>query len=167
MRIMHPRSLGLILFFFFIANPFAFAHTGHSEKTETGQALDAAEETPVDSIYSADAGETEGSTEALDASLDSPLSPSNLFGDDDLLSPAMKPAGQMDHGEAGHGGKQQERQGHAQEPHVEIATHKWVSTSKKGYGVAVGITLLSGLVFGILSFRRPNELNRQKRPLGG
>lgn len=41
--------------------------------------------------------------------------------------------------------------------HVEQATHKMVSTSSKGYGAAVGITILSGLVAGVLFLKRPAD----------
>lgn len=42
-------------------------------------------------------------------------------------------------------------------PEVTIAEHEWNSTSQKGYGLAVGITLLSGLGFLFLSLKRPFE----------
>lgn len=40
---------------------------------------------------------------------------------------------------------------------VKTSSHEWVSTSQKGYGAAVGITILAGLFFCALSFMRPNE----------
>ena len=40
---------------------------------------------------------------------------------------------------------------------VELATHEWVSPSQKGYGLAVTITLVSGLAFAGLMYRRPFE----------
>lgn len=42
-------------------------------------------------------------------------------------------------------------------PEVEVAKHEWNSTSQKGYGLAVGITLISGLGFLFLSLKRPFE----------
>ena len=41
--------------------------------------------------------------------------------------------------------------------HIEVATHEWVTTSSKGYGLAVGIAVLSGLAFGFLTLVRPLE----------
>ncbi|MDH5763409.1 MAG: hypothetical protein OEZ51_10530 [Nitrospinota bacterium] len=41
--------------------------------------------------------------------------------------------------------------------HVEPAEHQWVATSQKGYGWAAALTVLSGLVFGFLTFKRPCE----------
>ena len=42
-------------------------------------------------------------------------------------------------------------------PEVEVAKHQWISTSQKGYGLAVGITLIAGLGFFFLSLKRPFE----------
>ena len=41
--------------------------------------------------------------------------------------------------------------------HIEVAKHEWVITSSKGYGLAVGIAVLSGLAFGFLTLVRPLE----------
>ena len=41
--------------------------------------------------------------------------------------------------------------------HIELATHERVSSSSKGYGLAVGVTVLSGLAFGFLMLVRPFE----------
>ncbi|CCQ91061.1 exported hypothetical protein [Nitrospina gracilis 3/211] len=41
--------------------------------------------------------------------------------------------------------------------HIEQATHEMVASSSKGYGLAVGITVLSGLVAGILFLKRPTD----------
>jgi hypothetical protein len=41
--------------------------------------------------------------------------------------------------------------------HVEPAEHEWVSTSQKGYKWAAALTVLSGVLFGFLTFRRPCE----------
>jgi hypothetical protein len=42
-------------------------------------------------------------------------------------------------------------------PHIELAEHTAVSSDAKGYGAAVGITVLSGLLFGVLCLIRPFE----------
>jgi len=49
-----------------------------------------------------------------------------------------------------------EHSGH-QQPQVQIARHEWVSSGRKGYGTAVGITLFAGLAFASLTFMRPGE----------
>jgi hypothetical protein len=55
--------------------------------------------------------------------------------------------------------KMSEDEGHdmANMKHVEPAEHEWISTSQKGYGWAAALTLLSGALFGFLTFRRPCE----------
>jgi hypothetical protein len=52
-----------------------------------------------------------------------------------------------------------EHEGHdmSKMKHVEPAEHQWISTSHKGYGWAAGLTLLSGALFGFLTFKRPCE----------
>ena len=55
--------------------------------------------------------------------------------------------------DAGH--EQGQHEMHKQ--HVQEATHEWVSPHEKGYGMAVGITIISGLVFAGLSILRMGE----------
>jgi hypothetical protein len=50
-----------------------------------------------------------------------------------------------------------EMAGMKMEKHVEPATHELVSSSRKGYGLAVGITVLSGLAAGLLFLKRPTD----------
>jgi len=55
--------------------------------------------------------------------------------------------------------KMSEHDGHdmSQMKQVEPAEHKWISTSRKGYGWAAALTLLSGALFGFLTLKRPCE----------
>lgn len=99
-------------------------------------------EEPVDSMYSVK------EADPLSGSDDSPLfSPTDLFTADELASPDPMPEMKMDHGEhAGH-----------QEPQIELATHTRVSSSSKGFGTAIGITLFVGIAFAGLTIMRPGE----------
>ncbi len=56
-------------------------------------------------------------------------------------------------------GETSEHEGHdmSQMQHVKPAEHEWISTSQKGYGWATALTVLSGALFGFLTFRRPFE----------
>jgi len=54
-------------------------------------------------------------------------------------------------------GQMMEPMDHKKMPHIEIAKREWVSPKQKGYGVAVGITIFAGLIFGVLQFKGPNE----------
>ena len=48
--------------------------------------------------------------------------------------------------------------GHAESMQtVELAHHELVTPPQKGYNLAVVITLLSGLVFGVLILKKPGE----------
>ena len=50
-----------------------------------------------------------------------------------------------------------------QNQHVEKATREWVTFNSKGHGVAVGITIIAGLVFAALSFFRIGEEKKKIR----
>lgn len=89
---------------------------------------------PADSIYSMEEGEAEPAKMAEDDLFGSPLSRSDLQ--------------EMEMDFPGHKESMQE---------IKLAEHEWVSPSQKGYGMAIGITVLSGLVFGFLSYKRPGE----------
>jgi uncharacterized protein involved in copper resistance len=119
----------------FIALPMngAFAHGGHKKSAVEMEA-------PVESsIYSMeeDAGATSGEADLF------PLS------DTDSLSAEMPTMESMDH-------DAMSAMDHKMSE-VEIAKREWVSPKQKGYGVAVGITVFAGLIFGALQFKRPNE----------
>ena len=51
-------------------------------------------------------------------------------------------------------GKHESGHGEHQMPKIKMPEHDWVATSQKGYGVALGITLLAGAVFGVMNFKR-------------
>jgi len=80
--------------------------------------------------------------------------------DDDLLSPFSRgdllgsDAGESMGHDMGHDGGHDMGHDMAGMPEVELAHHTLVSPSKTGYPWAVAVTALSGLVFGILAFRR-------------
>lgn len=133
----------LLLGFLFTAYPAgpAGAHTGHKKEPVK------AEEPAVESsIYAVEEEESEHgvTTEGVDLPSSS-LSRTDIFSEEIPMTP--EPMEHMDHGSM-------EPMEHKM-PEVKLAEHEWVSTKQKGYGVAAGITILSGLVFGFLSFKRP------------
>lgn len=113
-----------------------FAHGGHKKPAVE------MEEPAVDSPYAVDGAESPTGEED-----DFSLSRSDIFADEPPDIPGgmehmdHQPSGGMDH----------------KMPQVEIAKREWVSTKQKGYGAAVGITIFAGLIFGVLSFKRPCE----------
>ena len=138
----HPLKVIVFLALFLIFLPQkTFAHGGGHEKQEQKV------ETPVDSMYSTKESDAEPSS----LGLDDMFSPTDLFTEDELGSPDPLPESKnkME-------GSHNEHAEH-EEKHVELSHHKQVSSSSKGYGVAVGITFFAGLAFAGLSFIRPGE----------
>lgn len=88
-----------------------------------------------DSIYGGD-GEDSGADESAE------MEGSSFLSDPDLLT--------EDHSGMDMGS-------HDMEQEIVIGAHKMVSSSSKGYGAAVGITILAGLAFGFLTLKRPFE----------
>jgi len=81
-----------------------------------------------------------------------------LWGDESHLpgaEPAPMDLTQME----GHGEHAMEGGGHAAmtKDHVQPAEHEWINTSRKGYGWALALVLLSGVWFGFLDFKKPFE----------
>ena len=99
-----------------------------------------------DSVYGSE-GEESGADESAEMEGSSFLSNPDLLTED--LSGMDSHEG-MDMGKSG---------GHSQhaEEEIELATHEIVSRNSKGYGAAVGITILAGLAFGFLTLKRPFE----------
>ena len=143
----------------------AFTHGGEHGTPENLTALPI-EKAPAfqGSIYAIEGGSEENVPPAPGTGLiGSPLSRSNPLGDGDPL----ENIGSKDFGEpmvrfkgkehTKQSGQHEQHKESKQQPHVEKATHEWISPSSRGYGVAVGITILSGLGFGILSIIRIGE----------
>ena len=99
----------------------------------------------MDSIYSVK--ENDPLAEPAGDNFDNVFSPTDLFTADELVSPMPMGDMKMEGGEhAGH-----------QEPQIELSHHELVSSSSKGFGTAVGITLFAGLVFAGFTFLRLGE----------
>jgi len=118
-----------------------FAH-GDGHKPE-GNKIEAPAAT--DSMYSVKENEGEPVSDS-DDSLDNMFSPTDLFTQDELVDPMPMDDKKME-------GSHNEHDG----PQVELSQHERVSSSSKGYGTAVGITLFAGLAFAGLTFKRPGE----------
>ena len=79
-------------------------------------------------------------------SLDNMFSPTDLFTQDELVSPMQMDDKKMEGSHNEHAGSQ-----------VELSHHERVSFSSKGYGASICITLFAGLAFFGLTIRRPGE----------
>ena len=162
---MFLRGFFVTMFLLPATAAIAFAHGGEHSTPENFTAPPI-EKAPAlqDSIYAIEGGDEENVPPASDTGLmGSPLSRTNPLGDGDPLGNI----GSKDFGEpmvrfkgkehTKQSGQHEQHKESKQQPHVEKATHEWISPSSRGYGVAVGITLLSGLGFGILSIIRVGE----------
>lgn len=131
----------LVVLFLFPATQI-FAHGGGHKSEEKKTEVS----TPpvADSMYAIKKSETDSND-----SLDNMFSPTDLFTQDELVSPGPMPDMKME-------GSQGASSDH-QEPMVELSQHERVSSSSKGFGTAVGITLFAGIVFAGLTYMRPGE----------
>ena len=148
-------KLTVLLFIFLLAAPeLIFSHSGgHAEKNHSSGIEDV---TPLnDSIYAVSGVEDTKLPIPTDDTLSSSLSSSDIFRGEALLTdlgiasgePMIRFKEKIDQ-------KHKHSQHEKQKQHVENATHEWVSPDAKGRGVAVGITVISGLAFAGLSFFR-------------
>ena len=130
-------SIIFLLFLFPVQETFA---KGGGHKPEEKKDVAA-----MDSIYSVK--ENDPLAEPAGDNFDNVFSPTDLFTADELVSPMPMGDMKMEGGEhAGH-----------QEPQIELSHHELVSSSSKGFGTAVGITLFAGLVFAGFTFLRLGE----------
>ncbi|PIQ95320.1 MAG: hypothetical protein COV67_15385 [Nitrospinae bacterium CG11_big_fil_rev_8_21_14_0_20_56_8] len=173
MILTRKNSVALMVLLMLLVPLPAVAHTGHDRPTQetepstsgapaSGSEFRLEQEEPAseagENLYSVESPE-KSTLPGLGTSPASPLSRTDLAGRKNemfptpapLMDPGMNPAA-MDHG------SHEKMGGHDSHSRtIELAKHKPVPTSAPGYGVAVGITLLSALVFGALSFMRPGE----------
>jgi hypothetical protein len=133
-----------------------FAHgSGHAEKQLVSPLIE--EDPPLnDSIYSVN-GEEDTTFQNIEKTpVGSPFSTINTLGIDTSLSgDHMKTSEPMKRFKE----KTNLPESHDQhkKQHVKEALHEWVSPNAKGYKVAIGIAIISGLAFMGLSFFRIGE----------
>jgi hypothetical protein len=163
---MFLRVIFITMFLLLATVAIAFAHGGEHGTPEKLTAPPI-EKVPAfqGSIYAIEGGDEKNPPPASDTGLmGSPLSRTNPLGDGDPLGnigskdfgePMVRFKGKEHTKQSGQHEQHKESKQH--KPHVEKATHEWISPSSRGYGVAVGITILSGLGFGILSIIRIGE----------
>ena len=139
MNIFRISSVCFLAILFIYSAQKTFAHDGGHDPEE----IKAEEPAATESMYSVKENEAEPLSDSSD-SLDNIFSPTDLFTQDELVDPMDDKKMEGSHNE--HDG-----------PHVELSHHERVSSSSKGFGTAVGITLFAGLAFVSLTFRRPGE----------
>ena len=102
----------------------------------------------MDSMYSAKEDESDLLSDSNNG-FDNMFSPMDLFTENELVSPIPMENMKMNESHSEHSGHQ--------ETQIEIAEHERVTSSSKGFGVGVGITLFAGMVFAGLTIMRPGE----------
>ena len=132
-----------------------FAHgSGHAEKQLISPLIE--EDIPLnDSIYSVNAGEDTAFQNLEQTPMGSPFSSINTLGNDtSLIDGHIQTSEPMERFK-----KKTNSPEHDQHKtqHVEESLHEWVSPNAKGYKVAIGVTIISGLAFMGLSFFRMGE----------
>jgi hypothetical protein len=133
-----------------------FAHgSGHAEKQLISPLIE--EDTPLnDSIYSVNGEEDTEFQNLEETPMGSPFSSINTLGNDtSLIDSHIKTSEPMKRFKE----KTNLPESHDQhkKQHVKEALHEWVSPNAKGYKVAIGIAIISGLAFMGLSFFRIGE----------
>ena len=134
-----------------------FAHgSGHAEKQLVSPLIE--EDAPLnDSIYSVNDEEDTEFQNLEETPIGSPFSSINTLGNDDtsLIDGHIKTSEPMKRFKE----KTNSPESHDQhkKQHVKEALHEWVSPNAKGYKVAIGVTIISGLAFMGLSFFRMGE----------
>ena len=139
MNIFRISSVYFLAILFIFSAQKTFAHGGGHEPEK----IKAEEQAATDSMYSVKENEVDPISDSSD-SLNNIFSPTDLFTQDELVDPVD---------EKHMGGIHNEHAG----PQVELSRHERVSSSSKGFGAAVGITLFAGLAFVGLTFRRSGE----------
>jgi hypothetical protein len=146
----------LLSVFLLIIPKLIFAHgSGHAEKQLVSSLIE--EDPPLNnSIYSVN-GEEDTTFQNIEKTpVGSPFSTINILGIDTSLSgDHMKTSEPMKRFKE----KTNLPESHDQhkKQHVKEALHEWVSPNAKGYKVAIGIAIISGLAFMGLSFFRIGE----------
>ena len=157
---MHHKIF-LPLFILILMAPQLIFARGDAHQEENHVSTQMEETSPINSsIYSIEGGENTELPILKDTPLNSPFSSNDIF--DDAISSTDKSIS-SDEPMQRFKGKSTLAKNHSQheKQHVEEATHQLVSFDAKGYKVAIGVTIFSGLAFIGLSLSRIGERNEK------
>ena len=157
---MHYK-ISLPLFILILMAPQLIFARGDAHQEESQVSTPMEETSPINSsIYSIEGGENTALPILKDNDLNSPFSSNDIF--DDAISSTGKSISSDEPMQRFKGGSNPEKN-HSQheKKHVEEATHQLVSFDAKGYKVAIGITIFSGLAFIGLRLFRLGEGNKK------
>ena len=151
----------LLLFILILMAPQLIFAQGETHQDESHTSNQMEETSPINnSIYSIEGGENTELPNLKDSHLNSPFSSNDIF--DEAISLTDKNMS-SDEPMQRFKGKSTPTKNHSQheKQHVEEATHQLVSFDAKGYKVAIGVTIFSGLIFIGLSLFRIGEGNEK------
>ncbi len=157
---MHHK-ISLPLFILTLMAPQLIFAQGDAHQEESHASTQMEETSPINSsIYSIEGGKNTGLPILKDAHLNSPFSNNDIF--DDAISSTDKSMSNNEPMQRFKGDNAPAKNHSPYEKqHVEEATHQLVSFDAKGYKVAIGITIFSGLAFIGLSLFRIGEGNEK------
>ena len=155
------HKISLLLFILILMAPQLIFALGDAHQEESHASNQMEETSPINnSIYSIEGGENTELPILKDTPLNSPFSSNDIF--DDAISSTDKSMSSdepMQRFKAENNPSKNHSQHEKQQ--VEEATHKLVLFDAKGYKVAIGVTIFSGLTFIGLSLFRTGEGNEK------
>jgi hypothetical protein len=158
---MHYKT-SLLLFILILMTPQLIFAQGDTHQDESHTSNQMEETSPINnSIYSIEGGENTELPILKDSHLNLPFSSNDIF--DEAISSTDKSISSNEPMQRFKGNSTPAKN-HSQheKQHVEEATHQLVSFDAKGYKVAIGVTIFSGLIFIGLSLFRVGEGNEKK-----
>ena len=157
---MHHKT-SLLLFILILMAPQLIFAQGDTHQDESHTSNQMEETSPINnSIYSIEGEENTELPILKDTHLNSPFLSNDIF--DEVISSTDKSIS-SDEPMQRFKGESTPEKNHSQheKQHVEEATHQLVSFGAKGYKVAIGVTIFSGLIFIGLSLFRIGEGNEK------
>jgi hypothetical protein len=155
------HKIFLPLFILILMAPQLIFALGDAHQEESHASNQLEETSPINnSIYSIEGGENTELSILKETPLNSPFSSNDIF--DDAISSTDKSMSSNEPMQR-FKGESTPVKNHSQheKQHVEEATHQLVSFDAKGYKVAIGATIFSGLIFIGLSLFRVGEGNKK------
>ena len=158
---MHYK-ISLLLFILILMAPQLIFARGDAHQEESQVSTQMEETSPINSsIYSIEGGENTALPILKDNDLNSPFSSNDIFDDAIISSTGKSMSSDEPMQRFKEGSTPAKNHSQHEKQHVEEATHQLVSFDAKGYKVAIGITIFSGLAFIGLSLFRLGEGNKK------
>ena len=157
---MHYKT-SLLLFILILMAPQLIFAQGDTHQDESHTSNQMEKTSPINSsIYSIEGGENTELPNLKDSHLNSPFLSNDIF-DEAISSTDKNISSDEPMQRFKEGSTPAKNHSQHEKQHVEEATHQLVSFDAKGYKVAIGVTIFSGLAFIGLSLFRIGEGNEK------